>query len=568
MPSIQFKGKNIVWNHHQSPLLPVHTLDKNKIMSFQTKGKAISETLFDKQSEQSATEVKPNILVEGDNLLALKALMPEYSGKVKCIYIDPPYNTGNEGWVYNDNVNSPMIQEWIGETVGKESEDFTRHDKWLCMMTPRLKLLHQLLADDGVIFVSIDDNEVANLRLLMNEIWGEENFVGELVWKRRASSAMSDNGLSTDHEYVICFKKNSNILFKGEGKLYDSYSNQDNDQRGDWVTGDLTVGMTASQRPNQNYDLVDPITGNSFAPNPNRVWAYIPESMNKLISENRVIFPADKSKRPMLKRFKNELKSDSNPFSSWMVNIGLNTESTRQIQDMFGSKVFDYAKPLSLVKSLITQSTDKNSVILDSFAGSGTTGQAVMELNHEDGGNRQFILVQMPEPLSPDSPAGKYCTDNNLPLKVSSITRERIRLATEKKELGDITLDYYDLGTPLDAWAIISSESDEQLPPFGKLAGYIWKNLTGETKELKTSKKDDIHKYILGEYKGQVVVLLYEQSLTKLQGKDLALSLNIAKELEEIYPNTPKLVYAVVNYLDQWHSEKYQISYVNYPFGM
>ena len=568
MPSIQFKGKNIVWNHHQSPLLPVHTLDKNKIMSFQTKGKAISETLFDKQSEQSATEVKPNILVEGDNLLALKALMPEYSGKVKCIYIDPPYNTGNEGWVYNDNVNSPMIQEWIGETVGKESEDFTRHDKWLCMMTPRLKLLHQLLADDGVIFVSIDDNEVANLRLLMNEIWGEENFVGELVWKRRASSARSDNGLSTDHEYVICFKKNSNILFKGEGKLYDSYSNQDNDQRGDWVTGDLTVGMTASQRPNQNYDLVDPITGNSFAPNPNRVWAYIPESMNKLISENRVIFPADKSKRPMLKRFKNELKSDSNPFSSWMVNIGLNTESTRQIQDMFGSKVFDYAKPLSLVKSLITQSTDKNSVILDSFAGSGTTGQAVMELNHEDGGNRQFILVQMPEPLSPDSPAGKYCTDNNLPLKVSSITRERIRLATEKKELGDITLDYYDLGTPLDAWAIISSESDEQLPPFGKLAGYIWKNLTGETKELKTSKKDDIHKYILGEYKGQVVVLLYEQSLTKLQGKDLALSLNIAKELEEIYPNTPKLVYAVVNYLDQWHSEKYQISYVNYPFGM
>ena len=247
MPTIQFKGKNIVWNHHQSPLLPIHTLDKNEKLSFhqvsikkvepekeENKNKNIDETqinLFEKklknnnsvskgnnnQNIETNTESKkqtsnPNLIIEGDNLLALKALLHEYQGKIKCIYIDPPYNTGNEGWVYNDNVNSPMIQEWIGNTVGKDNEDFTRHDKWLCMMTPRLKLLHELLADDGVIFVSIDDNEVANLRLLMNEIWGEQNFIEEIIVQANPRGSQSSTFLANSHEYILVFSKKVSCL--------------------------------------------------------------------------------------------------------------------------------------------------------------------------------------------------------------------------------------------------------------------------------------------------------------------------------------------------------------------
>jgi adenine-specific DNA-methyltransferase len=575
MPSLQFKGKNIIWNHHQSPLLPTHTLDLNKELSYNPKN------------------ANGNCIVEGDNLLALKALLPEYQGKVDCIYIDPPYNTGNEGWVYNDKVNSPMINEWIGQTVGKEAEDFTRHDKWLCMMTPRLKLLHEMLSDKGVIFVSIDDNEQANLKLLMDEIFGAENFIACFVWRRRTSSAMSQNMCSVDHEYVICYQNKPNYKFLGNDKSYESYTNTDNDPNGEWTLGDLTVGMGKNERPNQFYDLIDTKTGNIFKANPNRVWAYIPESMQKKIEEGRVFFPTDTTKKPMLKRYKIDLQSEFNPISTWIDSIksksdgiisGLNTEATKELQDIFGENVFNYAKPKSLVKSILKASTSKSSIVMDSFAGSGTTAQAVLELNKEDGGNRQFVLVQMPEEIKPETPAGKYCVENNLPLVVSSITRERVRLASEKKinpvvvdkgeleglevKRQEIGFEYYNLGTPLDSWSIISSQSSAELPSFGKLASYIWRNLTGEKREFIPSNIDSVNKFHLGDYKGEKVFLLYEQDLPKLNGRELCMSLPIAKELEELYPNCPKLIYAPTCYLDDWHREKYQIRYINFPFGM
>ena len=262
----------------------------------------------------------------------------------------------------------------------------------------------------------------------MYEIFGIENLITELVWKRRASSAMADNNVSADHEYVITYQKGSLDGFQGVEKDFKKYKNPDSDPRGTWVLGDLTVGMTASMRPNQAYDLVDPNTGNIFPYNHNRVWAYIPTSMKKMIDEKRVFFPDDTSKRPMQKRFRNELKGTHNPLSSLIIDkIGLNTEATRQIQQIMGGNIFEYSKPLSLLTTLIPQVCNGNDIILDFFAGSSVTAHAVMQLNAEDNGNRKFIMVQLPEKTDEKSESFKagYKT-------IAEIGKERIRRAGRK----------------------------------------------------------------------------------------------------------------------------------------
>jgi adenine-specific DNA-methyltransferase len=315
-------------------------------------------------------------------------------------------------------------------------------------MYPRLYIARELLTDDGVIFISIDDNEASQLKLLCDEVFGEDNFVADLLWKRRASSALSENNLSLDHEYVLCYQK-GNVSFKGIGKDFKSYRNPDKDARGDWVAGDLTVGMTESMRPNQAYTLIDPETGISYSHNPNRVWAYVPESMKKLLDEKRIIFPSDSNMRPMLKRFKSELKSNQNPFSSLMTElVGLNTEATKQLQDIFGHAYFNYAKPISLLTTLINQITDNKDIILDFFAGSGTTGDAVMQLNAQDGGNRKYILVQIPEAIDPKKNKTAYdFVKNELQAEptIFEITKERLVRAAKK--ISQETPDYQgDLG--------------------------------------------------------------------------------------------------------------------------
>lgn len=283
-----------------------------------------------------------------------------------------------------------------------------------------------MLKDDGVIFISIDDNEVHNLRKICDEIFGEENFIGCFIWKRRVSSAMSENNISTDHEYVTVYQK-SFSSFSGLAKDFNKYTNPDNDQRGPWIADNLTVGMTASMRPNQAYNLIDPETKISYPYNPNHVWAYIPSSMDQLITEGRIIFPKDSSKRPMLKRFQYELKTDNNPFSSILIDkVGLNTEATKDIQTLFDLKLFEYSKPLSLLKTLISQ-IDTNSIILDFFSGSATTAHAVMKLNAEDGGNRRYIMVQLPEKTPEDHEARKAGYET-----IAEIGKERIKRAGEK----------------------------------------------------------------------------------------------------------------------------------------
>lgn len=397
-------------------------------------------TLRPCREESEAFDNTQNLYIEGDNLDVLKVLRETYLGKVKMIYIDPPYNTGND-FVYNDDFVqgkgdfeeiSGLFDEQGNQTVDpmqRNTESNGRfHTDWLNMMYPRLKVARDLLTDDGVIFISIDDNEVENLRKICDEIFGEQNFIAQLIWRRRVASALSSDNVSLDHEYVLCFQKSKCNVFRGLAKDYSNYKNPDNDPRGPWIADNLTVGMTASMRPNQAYDLIDPKTQKVYPYNPNRVWAFIPESMAQLIADNRVIFPDDTSKRPMQKRFKNELRKSFNPFSSLMQDlVGLNTEATRIIQNVLGGNMFDYSKPISLLRLLIEQVTEKNSVILDFFSGSATTAHAVMQLNAEDGGNRKFIMVQLPELTDEKSEAYKAGYKN-----ICEIGKERIRRAGKK----------------------------------------------------------------------------------------------------------------------------------------
>ena len=399
-------------------------------------GRPIRKTLRPCVKESKNWDTTENLYIEGDNLDVLKLLQESYLGKVKMIYIDPPYNTGND-FVYRDNFmrdkdeydEEAGVYDEDGDRLFRNTESNGRfHSDWCSMMYPRLVLARNLLRDDGVIFISIDDNEVAQLRKICDEVFGEGHFIGCFVWKRRTSSSMDKSKSSTDHEYILAYHKGGFRALKGTEKDYAGYSNPDNDPRGIWTTGDLTVGMNGDMRPNQYYDLTDPKTGNIYKANYNRVWSYTPDSMRKLIEENRVIFPEDTSKRPMLKRFASELKSDTNPFSTWMKGVGLNTEGTRIANVLFNNiSMFNYAKPISLIKNLVEQTAFNNDIILDFFSGSATTAHAVMQLNAEDGGKRKFIMVQLPEPCAEDTEAAKAGYKN-----ICEIGKERIRRAGEK----------------------------------------------------------------------------------------------------------------------------------------
>lgn len=396
MPTLDWIGKKAVVNHHHQ--VPYHLLKDVPDLSVGDPGTG-------------------NLIVEGDNLLALKALLPYYAGQVKCIYIDPPYNTGDEGWVYNDNVNSPLINAWLGKTVGKEAEDLSRHDKWLCMMYPRLALLRDFLRDDGVIFVSMDETEAGNLRLMLDEVFGRDSALGTLVWKRRSPSAMAGTPLSVDHEYVFAYgRRPGSARLYGIEKSVDSYPLSD--EAGNFVSTDLTVGMGRDARPNQFFPITNPRTGREYQPNPNRVWRFFPETMAQVIADNLVIWPDDypdrKMERPRYKTYYNPATEKPKPVSSWIesgpsktttsdaddygtsvLSCGMNQEGGRLLHGIFGAKAFAYPKPTSLVVSLVRAATRGNDLILDSFAGSGTTAHSVLQLNKQDGGNRRFIMVEM-----------------------------------------------------------------------------------------------------------------------------------------------------------------------------
>lgn len=456
MPTLNWIGKDRVVNHHRD--VPYRVLEHQYGFS-------------DGQQTQSESTASGNLIINGDNLEALKALLPKYESKVDCIYIDPPYNTGNEGWVYNDNVNDPKILKWLGDVVGKEGEDLSRHDKWLCMMYPRIKLLHQLLSETGAIFISIDDNEQANLKLLCDEIFGGGNFIAQMVWQKRTSPD-ARRRISAGHEYIFTYSKNVNndeskfnlLDFSEEDKK--KYKNPDNDPRGPWVSTDCTA-QSGHATKSQFYTMVTP-SGRIIELPESLCWRFTKERMEEEVLAGRIWFGVDGKGVPRKKTYLSE-RTGKNLWTWWPNNeVGHTQEATKEISQIMGkSGVFDYPKPKKLIERIIQIATNKDSIILDSFAGSGTTAHAVLNLNKEDGGNRKFILVEMED-------------------YADTITAERVKRVIKGYGEGNNdtigtggSFDYYTLGQPL----FVGNEQEflnEDIPE-SKIREYIWYSETRST---------------------------------------------------------------------------------------
>lgn len=440
MPTLHWIGKDKVINHHLDVPFKVlehkYTYD-NGIQKAPSPLRAVQEA--PSPLERAGGEAG-NKIIHGDNLEALKALLPEYEGKVKCIYIDPPYNTGNEGWVYNDNVNDPKMKKWLGQVVGKESEDLSRHDKWLCMMYPRLKLLHKLLSNDGAIFISIDDNEQANLKLICDEIFGGGNFINNIVWQKKYSPQNDAKYFSDMHDFILCYSKvkanwKRNLLVRTEQQIK-RYKNPDNDLRGNWKPSDLSVKTYSKE---YDYTITTP-SGRTVNPPKGRSWNTSKENFELLVDDNRIWFGKNGDNVPSIKKFLFEVKDGSVPITLWLrEEVGDNQEARQVLKSIFHNTKFpfDTPKPSRLIERIIQISSDKNSIILDSFAGSGTTAHAVLNLNKQDGGNRKFILIEMED-------------------YAETITAERVKRVitgygegTKRTEGTGGSFDFYELGQPM-----------------------------------------------------------------------------------------------------------------------
>ena len=392
MPTLNWIGKDAVVRHHRD--VPFRLLEPVPALScLPTNGAGDSG----------------NLIVQGDNLHALKSLLPRYAGRVKCIYIDPPYNTGNEGWVYNDNVNSPDIRRWLGEVVGKEGETLDRHDRWLCMMYPRMLLLKQFLREDGAIFVSIDDNELATLRLLMDEVFGVQNFVATVLWQKKYAVANDHKTIAPMHDFVLVYQRSPqwrrNLLPRGNEK---DTQYKFEDEKGIFRNSDYTCNKTAEERPNLYYAVINPNTGEELWPKRTKVWAYSQEEYARHIEEDLIYWGKDgKGKVPAYKRYKHALRNADGvvPQTLWLHDFAGHTDGSRKelrevLHDVPSVSDFATPKPTLLIQRILQIGTDTDSLILDSFAGSGTTGHAVLKQNAEDGGNRRFILVEIDENIA------------------------------------------------------------------------------------------------------------------------------------------------------------------------
>ncbi|NMD00079.1 MAG: site-specific DNA-methyltransferase [Bacteroidales bacterium] len=382
-----------------------------------------------------------NLVLKGDNIDCLKILKNHYSGKIKCIYIDPPYNTDSDEFVYPDKFDKEEA-EVLG-LVNLSEDDFARmefsfktkksHNGWLSFMYPRLLLARDLLSKDGVIFISIDDNEQANLKLLCDEIFGEENFVANIIWNSR-KSVSNDTIVSLNHNHTLFFSKDISFLQENKSDYRlsateDKFSNPDNDPRGNWVADPFDA---PNIRPNLTYPIENPNTKEIYMPPKGRCWRTTKEEYEKLLSEGRIVFGKTGKSKPQLKRYFSEAEQKGLVAKSIWDDVGTTTNGTKELEGIIGEKVFDNPKPISFISRIIEIATSQNSIILDFFAGSGTTGHAVMQLNAKDGGNRKFILCQIDEPIKEDKPAYKFCIENNLPPVISSITIERLKRAGEK----------------------------------------------------------------------------------------------------------------------------------------
>ena len=517
MPTLTWIGKDKVVNHHHD--VPYRVLEHKYGFRAEDEG------------DRTPTE-SGNKIIHGDNLEALKSLLPEYEGRVKCIYIDPPYNTGNEKWVYNDNVNDPKIKKWLGEVVGKQGEDLSRHDKWLCMMYPRLKLLHKLLAEDGAVFISIDDNELANLKLLCDEIFGANNLVTNFIWERKKKPAFLSNQLGSITEYVLCYSKEIKSLpaftsseFKTtEGKKY-PLNNAGNgisiltfpEQSVQFHIDNSIIepqDMSGGNIITKLLDKVVIVNGKNITPfRLEGEWRYSQTRLNEIISNKEELIISKIPFRPNHIKRGGDEKKIHNFLSYRTYDINTNEDASANLQSIFGQKAFDFSKPDNLLSFLIDLITDSESIILDSFAGSGTTAHAVLNLNKKDGGNRKFILVEMED-------------------YAESITAERVRRVMrgygEGKNATAGTggaFDYYELGEPMfDEEKNLNENIGEE-----KIREYIYYT---ETKRHLERKRTEASKYLLDTHNATGYYFYYERDRLTTLGVD---TLHIVTERAEQY---------------------------------
>ena len=543
MPTLEWIGKSKVINHHQE--VPFRVLER--------------QYSYDEQGQHEEDNGSENMIIRGDNLEALKALLPRYEGRVKCIYIDPPYNTGNEGWVYNDNVNDPKIKKWLGEVVGKEGEDLTRHDKWLCMMYPRLKLLQKLLAEGGVIFISIDDTEYANLKLICDEIFGSNCFVTNISWQRTYSTRNDSKGIVNEVEHLLVYSKqpawNPNKLPR-TAEMDERYNNPDNDVR-PWKSSDAFAPDSVGHQ-GMVYGVQHPITGKIMYPPNGRHWSFGQEQVLEIMQgwapyELRDINDAEvraelcgiakesvrqdvkaimlsvpfeeaaKQAEQVYQRgqwpifcFSNNGKGGVRrktylsevggrlPTNFWPFSeTGHTDEAKKEMLAVFdGKATFDTPKPRRLLEFVLKVAGSEDALVLDSFAGSGTTAHAVLNMNKADGGHRKFILIEMMD-------------------YADSITAERVKRVIHGYGEGKNAVEgtggnfsFYDLGEPL----LVGDCLNEAVAP-EIIREYIW------FMETKTSyaPPDGDNPYYLGEHNSTGYYFYYEtQRVTVLDYAFLA----------------------------------------------
>ena len=501
-----------------------------------------------------------NLIIHGDNLHALKALLPRYAGRIKCIYIDPPYNTGNERWVYNDNTNSPLMQEWLQQNSPVDGEDLERHDKWLCMMWPRLHLLRELLSDDGVIFISIDDNEQHHLRMIMDEIFGEENFVASIIWRKKSGGGQDSQSFAREHEYILCFQKSDQfkIIFRSAPVSELEFPKIKEGRKCKFIKLEKW-GSSAlrSDRPTMFYPIKNP-DGNDFYPHaPNGQegnWRTRPTDLDEdhihwerkkdQWTPYEVIYFDETDKEKVIK--------DRTIF----YDIATTTDSASEQKIIFGNKIFDISKPKDLINRLIQISAAKNSIILDSFAGSGTTAHAVLALNKEDGGNRKFIMVE--------------CEDY-----ADTITAERVRRVIKGvPEAKDLNLQeglggsftYCTLGDPIDIEEMLTGKS---LPIYSELAAYLLHTASGISsgqQDLAPQNEDGLF------YSNDTTdyYLLYEPSLDWLRSSDAIFNETHANRICEQNQTTGKraVVFAAGKYMGQRDLTAKSITFCQLPYEM
>lgn len=598
MSELVFKGKEFVYNHHLAvpfrPLVP-HA------------DKGIGPVALD-----------GNLVIHGDNLHALKALLPLYAGKVDCIFIDPPYNTGNEGWCYNDNVNAPMIREWLASNpIG--IEDGLRHDKWCAMMWPRLRLLHELLAEDGSLWMTLDDNEAHRAKLMLDEIFGDGGFAGNVVWNKKYATANDQMGIAPMHDNLLVFQKHEwsrNLLERTEkNDLQYKYE----DDRGIFRVGDYTCNKNSDERPNLYYPVKNPNTGEEIWPKKSSVWRYSKERHDFNIANDLVWWGRDGSSSiPAFKRYKHLLKQGGGtvPGTWWGHEFAGHTDDARK---QLRSVMFDIdgldgsitPKPTSLLLRVLDIATSKDALILDSFAGSGTTGHAVLEANRRDGGSRKFILVEMEdyadrltaervrrvmqgyefkgtqktELLREKLSWRTIANASELVVRVEEV--EKSLFASEfdkiKKEIKDGELivtgeksvqeraeglggsfTYCTLGDPIELDKVLSGES---LPPYASLGAALYHMATNRPLDPSQMREDDSY---LGSVEGQHVWLIYKPDLDWLKSPEAALTLAKAKAIAETDPESRHLVIASARFVSQkmLAEQNIPVEFVPLPFAL